>query len=143
MTIDEVPMDWYCGPGVLIDMTHTRPEEPIEPDDVQQALDNIQYGAKENDLIDRGVRVMGVDAYNFDMPFATQKRLYEETGDASAIEPCHIALDFERNYAHIEKLADLDKVPPPYGFTFSALPIKIRGASGGVGVAPSRSRDDG
>jgi kynurenine formamidase len=161
MTIDEVPLDWYYGPGVILDMTHKGPEEPIEPDDVQQALDKIDYEVEENDivlfrtdgyklwgkqaylthfpgmtkagaeyLIDRGVRVMGVDAYNFDMPFATQKRLYEETGDASVIEPCHMALGFERNYAHIEKLANLDKVPRPSGFTFSALPIKIKGASG-------------
>src|SRR5215207_8133105 len=161
MTIDEVPLDWYYGPGVILDMTHKGPEEPIEPDDVQQALDKIDYEVEQNDivlfrtdgyklwgkqaylthfpgmtkagaeyLVDRGVRVMGVDAYNFDMPFATQKRPYEETGDASVIEPCHMALGFERNYAHIEKLANLDKVPRPYGFTFSALPIKIKGASG-------------
>jgi kynurenine formamidase len=64
------------------------------------------------------------------MGVVTQKRLNGETGDASVIEPCHMALGFERNYAHIEKLANLDKVPRPHGFTFSALPIKITGASG-------------
>lgn len=161
MTIDEVPLDWYYGPGVILDMTHKRPEEPIEPKDVKEALEKIEYEVQANDivlfrtdgdklwgkqaylthfpgmtkagaeyLLDRGVRVMGVDAYNFDMPFATQKRLYEESGDASVIQPCHMALGYERNYAHIEKLANLDQVPRSHGFTFSALPVKITGASG-------------
>ena len=41
-----------------------------------------------------------------------------------------MALGYERNYAHIEKLANLDQVPRSHGFTFSALPVKITGASG-------------
>ena len=160
MTIDEVPLDWYYGPGVILDVTHLAPEAPITPEDVEAALKKIDYEVQPKDivlfrtdgyklwgkqaylthfpgmtkpaaeyLLDKGVRVMGVDAYNFDMPFATQKRLYKETGDASYLEPCHMALGFEREYAHIEKLANLDKVPKPYGFTFSALPVKITGAS--------------
>jgi kynurenine formamidase len=161
MTIDEVPLDWYYGDGVILDVSHLEPEAPILPEHVDEALKKIDYEVKENDivlfrtdgyklwgkqaylthfpgmtkaaaehLLDQGVRVMGVDAYNFDMPFATQKRLYEEHGDASYLEPCHMALGSERNYAHIEKLANLDKVPRPHGFTFSALPVKITGASG-------------
>ena len=51
MTIDEVPLDWYYGPGVILDMTHKGSEEPMEPDDVQQALDKIDYEVKENDIV--------------------------------------------------------------------------------------------
>ena len=161
MTIDEVPVDWFYGPGVILDLTHKQPEEAITDTDVAAALDKMGYEVKEHDivlfrtdryklwgteayltdfpgivpsapeyLINRGVRVMGIDAYNFDMPFATQKRLYQETGDPSYIEPCHMALGAKHNYLHIEKLANLDKIPQPYGFTFSALPVKIVGASG-------------
>ena len=162
MTIDEVPLDWFYGPGVILDFTHKQPGEPITKEDVVTALDKIGYKIKKHDivlfrtdayklwgkqaylthfpgvvksaaeyLINKGVRVMGIDAYNFDMPFVTEKRLYKETHDASHIEPCHMSLGFEHNYAHIEKLANLDKVPRPYGFTFSALPVKIKGASAG------------
>jgi hypothetical protein len=64
---------------------------------------------------------MGVDAYNFDMPFPAQRRMHKETGDPSVIEPCHWELGYERNYCHMETLANLDKVPRPYGFTVSAV----------------------
>lgn len=162
MTIDEVPLDWYYGPGVILDFTHKRKEEPILPEDVEAALVRIGYEVRRRDivlfrtgadklwptaayqsdfpgvskeaaryLIDRGVRVMGIDAYNFDMPFPTQKRLYAETGDNRHLEPCHWSLGFDSNYAHIEKLANLDKVPVPFGFTFAAFPVKIRAASAG------------
>lgn len=162
MKIDEVPLDWYYGDGVILDFTHKKKEEAILAVDVALALKKIDYTVKQHDivlfrtdadklwptaayltdfpgvtkeaaeyLIDRGVRVMGVDAYNFDMPFAAQKRLYAETGDNKHLEPCHWALGFERNYAHIEKLANLDKVPVPFGFTFAAFPVKIKAASAG------------
>lgn len=161
MTIDEVPLDWFYGPAVILDFTHKGPAESITDKDVATALKKIKYQVKRNDivlfrtdgyklwgkqaylthfpgivksaakyLIKRGVRVMGVDAYNFDMPFATQKRLYQETGDPSHIEPCHMSLGFEHNYLHIEKLANLDKIPKPFGFTFCAFPVNIKGASG-------------
>jgi kynurenine formamidase len=162
MTIDEVPLDWYFGPGVILDFSHKKAEEPILASDVMAALRKINYQVKPNDivlfrtdayklwptaayqtdfpgitkeaavcLIEQGVRVMGVDAYNFDMPFPAQRRMYQETGDPSVIEPCHWELGYERNYCHIEKLANLDKVPRHYGFTVSALPVKVQGASAG------------
>lgn len=162
MTIDEVPLDWYYGPGVILDFSHKRPEEPILARDVETALRAIHYEVRPKDivlfrtdayklwpgaayqtdfpgvtkeaalyLIERGVRVMGVDAYNFDMPFETQRRLYQETRDPHVIEPCHWELGYEHNYCHIEKLAHLDRVPRPTDFTFSALPVKVTGASAG------------
>lgn len=161
MTIDEVPLDWFYGPGVVLDMTHKRAEEPILPADVESALARAGHRIAPGDivlfrtdadrlwptaayqtdfpgvtkdaallLIDRGVRVMGIDAYNFDMPFPTQRRLYAETGDNRHLEPCHWPLGFERNYLHIEKLANLHRLPPT-GFTFCAFPVKIRAASAG------------
>jgi kynurenine formamidase len=162
MTIDEVPLDWFYGPGVVLDFTHKAAEAEITAADVDTALARIGYNVQPNDivlfrtdayrlwpgeryqfdfpgvsmaaartLIDRGVRVMGVDAYNFDMPFPAQRRLFEETGDPNVIEPCHIQLGAACNYLHIEKLANLDKLPSPTGFTFCAFPVKIEGASGG------------
>jgi len=37
----------------------------------------------------------------------------------------------EREYCHIERLANLDKIPAPFGFKVAAFPIKIEGASAG------------
>ena len=41
----------------------------------------------------------------------------------------------EREYYHIENLINLDRIPEPTGFIFSALPIKLRGAT----AAPVRA----
>lgn len=162
MKIDEVPLDWYYGPGVILDFTEKKHEEPILAQDVERALERIKYKVKPGDivlfrtdadklwptaayqsnfpgvtkeaaeyLIDRGVRVMGIDAYNFDMPFPAQRRLFAETGDNRHLEPCHWLLGYERNYCHIEKLANLHKVPVSHGFTFAAFPVKIKAASAG------------
>jgi kynurenine formamidase len=162
MKIDEVPLDWYYGDGVILDFSHKRKAEPIVAADVEDALAKIEYTVKARDivlfrtdayklwptgayqsdfpgvtreaaeyLLDRGVRVMGVDAYNFDMPFDAQKKSYAETGDNRFLEPCHWALGYDRNYSHIEKLANLDKVPVAFGFTFAAFPVKIQAASAG------------
>ena len=35
----------------------------------------------------------------------------------------------EREYYHIENLINLDQIPIPFGFTVSAFPIKLRGAT--------------
>jgi cyclase len=51
------------------------------------------------------------------------------TRDGSHIWPAHFA-GIEREYCQIEKLGNLDQLPP-YGFTLSCLPVKIAGASAG------------
>jgi kynurenine formamidase len=160
-TIDEIPLEWCYGDCVILDMRHKEIDELILAKDVEQGLDKIGYKLKPMDivfiqtgadklwgtpqyqtdypgmtreatewLIDRGIKVMGVDAYNFDLPFPTQKRLFKETGDRSVIEPCHY-LGVEREYLHIEKLANLDKVPKPSGFKVTCFPIKTKDGSAG------------
>ena len=37
----------------------------------------------------------------------------------------------EKEYCHIENLANLDKIPRPYGFKVAVFPIKIEHAGGG------------
>jgi kynurenine formamidase len=38
-------------------------------------------------------------------------------------------LGHEREYIHMETLANLDKIPKPFGFKIAAFPINIEGAS--------------
>lgn len=160
-TIDEIPLDWCYGNGFVLDVRHVGFGEPILAKDMEQATRKIGYkieprdialvrtdayklwGTKEYQtnfpgmsaeatewLIDRGVKVMGVDAYNWDLPFPKQKELFQKTGNPAYIEECHY-LGRKREYLHIEKLANLDKIPKPYGFKVACFPIKIKGGSAG------------
>jgi kynurenine formamidase len=79
-------------------------------------------------ILDRGVKVMGIDAIGFDPPVAKmfeRKKFWE----------AHRVMR-EREYYHLENMCNLHEIPPPYhSFTVSVLPIKWRGAS----AAPVRA----
>jgi kynurenine formamidase len=80
-------------------------------------------------LLERGVRVTGIDAWSWDAPFSHTAERYAETKDASLIWEGHKA-GREIGYCHLEKLYNLEALPPS-GFTVSCFPVKIRGASAG------------
>ena len=79
-------------------------------------------------LLERGVRVTGIDGWSWDAPFITMKK-YAETHDASLIWEGHRA-GREIGYCHIEKLHNLETLPPN-GFLVSCFPVKVRGGSAG------------
>ena len=79
-------------------------------------------------LVEQGVKIIGIDAYTLDRPFANMVADYQRTGDGRYIWPAHFA-GITREYCQIEKLANLDRLPAPYGFTVSCLPVKIERAS--------------
>ena len=79
-------------------------------------------------LLDRGVKVMGIDAIGFDPPVA---KMFERRKFWEA----HRVMR-EREYYHLENLCNLHEIPPPFhSFTVSVLPVKWRGAS----AAPVRA----
>jgi kynurenine formamidase len=78
-------------------------------------------------LLDRGVKVMGIDAIGFDPPVP---KMFERQKFWEA----HKVM-LEREYYHLENLCNLDQIPVPYGFIVSVLPIKWKGAS----AAPVRA----
>ena len=80
-------------------------------------------------LLERGVRVTGIDGWSWDAPFVYTKEKYAKTGDASLIWEGHRA-GREIGYCHLEKLHNLEALPSK-GFTVSCFPVKIRAASGG------------
>ena len=158
--IDEVPLEWCFAPGVVLDMRHKAAGDFITMADLQAALDRIQYTLKPLDivllqtgadkrlgsadyfaqpglgrkgvlwLVEQGVRVIGIDAYTLDRPFAHMVADYRRTGDGRYVWPAHFA-GITREYCQIEKLANLDLIPQPHGFYVSCLPVKIAGASAG------------
>ncbi len=80
-------------------------------------------------LLERGVRVTGIDGWSWDAPFEYTRERYEETGDASLIWEGHKA-GREIGYCHIEKMHNLEALPS-HGFMISCFPHKIRAASAG------------
>jgi kynurenine formamidase len=80
-------------------------------------------------LTERGVRICGTDAWSWDAPFVHTARRYAETRDAGLIWEGHRA-GMERTYCHIEKLANLEALPPT-GFQVACFPFKIKAASAG------------
>lgn len=81
-------------------------------------------------LTERGVRVIGTDAYGFDKPFAEMGRRFEQTGDAGELWPAHLA-GREREYCQIEKMANLDDLPRKTEVPLIAQPIKVEDSSAG------------
>jgi kynurenine formamidase len=157
-TIDEVPLDWCLAPGVVLDMRHKQPGEFITVDDLSTSLARIHYELQPRDivliqtgadkrlgspdyfaqpglgregtlwLVERGVKVIGIDAYTLDRPFVDMMADYRRTGDGRYIWPAHFA-GITREYCQIEKLANLDLLPRAHGFHVSCLPVKIHRAS--------------
>ena len=80
-------------------------------------------------LLERGIRVTGIDAWSWDAPFIHTKGKYAETKDASLIWEGHKA-GREIGYCHLEKLHNLEALPGD-GFEIACFPVKIRGASAG------------
>ena len=80
-------------------------------------------------LLERGVRLTGIDAWGWDAPFSHMARRFAETGDPSIVWEGHRA-SMEIGYCHMEKLLGLEQLPGD-GFQVCCFPVKIRGASAG------------
>jgi kynurenine formamidase len=174
-TIDEVPLEWCFAPGVVLDMRHKSAGEFIHVADLKESFRRIDYQPRARDivllqtgsdrrlnsqdyfaqpglgregilwLVEAGVKVIGIDAYTLDRPFANMVADYQRTGDGRFIWPAHFA-GITREYCQIEKLANLDQIPRPHGFYVSCMPVKIAGASAGwcraVALVPKEWFDD-
>lgn len=161
LTIDEVPLEWCFSDGVVLDFSHKKDGERISAEDVENELKRIDYSLKPLDivliktgadkvwgkpeylvtgpgmtrestlfLLDQGIKVVGIDAWSWDRPLPFLAEEFKETGDPSVIWEAHFA-GIEKGYCHMEKLANLDKIPKPYGFKISCFPVKIKRASAG------------
>ncbi len=154
-TIDQIPLDWFFGPGVVLDMRHKERGGLIGAADLEHALETLGYTLRPRDivliqtgadkqwgaadyylhgagvsaeatrwLIAREVRVMGIDAAGWDPPFWAARQRYLRTGDASLLWEAHrVAMQHE--FCLVERLAHLDTLPHPFGFTVACFPIKV------------------
>ncbi|MBM4341230.1 MAG: cyclase family protein [Deltaproteobacteria bacterium] len=81
-------------------------------------------------LTEKGVRVVGIDAWSWDRPLPFLTKEFKETGDPRVIWEAHFA-GIEIGYCHMEKLGNLSAIGRPHGFTVCCFPIKIKKASAG------------
>lgn len=81
-------------------------------------------------LTEKGVRVVGIDAWSWDRPLPFLARDFQETGDPKVIWEAHFA-GIEIGYCHMEKMANLSAIGRSHGFTVCCFPVKIKGASAG------------
>lgn len=81
-------------------------------------------------ILEKGVKIIGIDAWGFDRPAFDMLRDYIVNGDNSCIFPSHF-VGKQMEYCHLEKLANLDKIPRAHGFKVACFPVKIERASAG------------
>lgn len=83
-------------------------------------------------VLEQGVKTVGTDSWSFDRAYEWWSQDYKDNNyDPSYLWPCHLTC-IKKEYAHLEKLANLDQVPA-FGWKLCAFPIKFfKGTAGFV-----------
>jgi kynurenine formamidase len=157
-TIDELPLEWFFKPGVVLDMTHKADGDPMTAADAQAALQQVGHELAPLDIV--LVRT-GRDAFYAEpdymargcgATFEATKWLYDQGVRVMGIDawgwdaPLHLqaqeavardepgifwaAHQADLDYCQIERLFNLGELPPA-GFTVACFPLKIVGGSAG------------
>jgi kynurenine formamidase len=150
--IDELPIEMFYGPAICVDVSFIRGEESCFTKAIlEKALADAALSIEEGDtlllytghydrtypdygkwlfdypgldreasewLCDQGIINVGIDAPSIDSSLEMKRKIY----------PAHTVCK-ERHLLNIENMANLDQVAG-MRFTLSALPLKIKGASG-------------
>ncbi|WP_432840350.1 cyclase family protein [Dactylosporangium sp. CA-092794] len=158
-TIDQMPLDWFHRPAFVLDVTGAG-TGTVGADFIAAAVARIGYQPQPMDiallhtgaagrhgtpdyftqftgldgpatelLLDLGVKVIGTDAFSLDAPFTHIIEQYRRDRDRRVLWPAHFA-GRRREYCQIERLTNLDRLPPS-GFTVSCFPVKIARAGAG------------
>ncbi|MDQ7028451.1 MAG: cyclase family protein [Ardenticatenia bacterium] len=158
MTVDQLPLKWFFNDGVVLNMTHKQRGNPVTAEDVQEELSRIGYTLKPLDIVlvhtgqdrfydvpdyifrgpgvtpeatvwlyEQGVRVMGIDAWGWDEPLDLQAQKAREADQPGIFWAAH---QVDLPYAQIERLVNLDQLPP-FGFKVVCFPLKVQGGSAG------------
>ncbi len=162
-TIDQIPLEWCYGEGIVIDMKHKEDFDAITVDDIEEFLARQNLTLKPNMivliktgrdklmgtrdffhkgtgmsaaatewLIDKGIKVMGIDQWGWDLPLPYLIKKAKESNDAELFWEAH-RVGLKKEYLHLEQLTNLDALPYS-GFKVALFPLKIKNAS----AAPAR-----
>lgn len=160
-TIDQLPLEWFFKPGVVLDFDGREDGDVIGVSEIEAALEAAGHDLKPLDIVlvrtgcdrwidlpeymahgpgvsgaatewlfERGVRVMGIDAWGWDRPLWMQAEEAKAAGRKGIFWEAHQA---DLPYSQIERLVNLHELPPT-GFTVSCLPLPLVGGS----AAPAR-----
>ncbi|MDD5194325.1 MAG: cyclase family protein [Candidatus Omnitrophica bacterium] len=77
-----------------------------------------------NFLLDKGIKIFGVDTMGIDRPYRFMLKEFMETKDPKKLYPAHF-YGRKREFIHIERLANLEKLPS-FGFKINCFPVKIK-----------------
>jgi kynurenine formamidase len=157
-TIDELPLEWFFAPGIVIEATDRADGDALTRDDIQMRLprelkerdivlvhtgQDANYGAADYSMhgpgvtaeatrwmFEQGVRVMGTDSWGWDAPLHLQAKAALERNQPGIFWAAHqVGLP----YSQIERLCNLASLPP-FGFHVACFPLRVMGGS----AAPAR-----
>jgi kynurenine formamidase len=159
-TIDQMPLEWFHGPGVVLDMRHRQHGEAITVEDVQAALAGIDHRLRPGDIVliqtgnDRRWGTAEYFTHGSGMSAEATRWILDQgvrlTGidswgwdvplpvlasqaKAARRDDIFWAAHFvgvDKEYCHIERLTNLDQLPAK-GFMVCAFPLKVKGGSAG------------
>mgnify|MGYP001109812896 CR=1 FL=1 len=153
-----IPLEYCYGDGVVLVLVGGFFSNLITADDCQQELERIGYSLKPLDvvliktgaaryntelryladhcgmtgestdwLLDQDIKMVGIDAPTWDRPVRSMFETKE-------FWPAHQVM-LDREYYHLENMANLDAIPVPFGFKVAVFPIKWKGTT----AAPVRA----
>jgi kynurenine formamidase len=160
--IDELPLEWFFGPGVVLDMTHKADGDPMTADEAREALRAAGHALTAGDIvlvrtgrdafyadpdyIARGpgvtaeatlwLHAQGVRVMGIDA-WGWDAPLHLQAAEATKQGKAGIfwaAHQAGIEYCQIERLVALDALPPT-GFQVACFPLRIVGGS----AAPTRA----
>ncbi len=162
-TIDEIPLEWCYGPGLVIDMKHKEDFDPITTEDICSFLDTNGLSLEKGMIIliktgrDRDMGTKKFFTHGTGMSAEATEWLIDQGIKVMGIDQWGWDLPLpylieqakatgnpelfweahlvgrRKEYCHIEQLANLDALPLD-GFKVCVFPLKLEGAS----AAPAR-----
>ena len=148
LSIAEMPLDLFYGPGVCVDVSHTGDNSYISEEEMQSALDASGQSLETGDtlLIHTGHvgRHHGTPEYLTKYPgldAGAVRWIYENGAKVFGVDnpspdnplsttyPVHVFCR-DHKLTHYENLTNLDQLVGKR-FTFIGFPLKVRGAHGG------------
>ncbi len=159
--IEDIPLEWCMGDGVVLDFTHLKFPDFITRNHVAAALQKIDYKLKPLDIVlfsTGGDKLLGTDDYVNKyvglVPDAVEYLLDQGIKmmgvDTIGLDrPCFLMfkeflttkdkskiwpchfLGRRREFCHMERLGNLGAIPKPFGFKVHCLPVRVRNAGAG------------
>src|SRR3954468_7521148 len=160
--IDELPLEWFFAPGVVLDMTHKADGDAMTADGAEAAMDAAGHALTPGDIVlvrtgrDRFSRELDYMARGPGVTAEATRWLHARGVRVMGIDawgwdaPLHLqaaeakqrgeagifwaAHQVDLEYCQIERLCALDQLPST-GFQVSVFPLRIAGGS----AAPARA----